>query len=63
MAKILIVDDEADARVRLNSILADELGHEVYFAPDGEAAIDTQRGALTAAIEKARKRPGFRDRD
>jgi DNA-binding NtrC family response regulator len=37
--KILVVDDEEDARDLCNSILTDE-GHEVYLANSGEAALD-----------------------
>lgn len=40
MATILIVDDETNTRVLLNSILENELGHELFFAPDGAAAIE-----------------------
>ena len=40
MARILVVDDEPQARVLLASVLRDELGHEVVFASDGEAATE-----------------------
>ena len=40
MATILIVDDETNTRVLLNSILENELGHELFFSPDGAAAIE-----------------------
>ena len=36
---ILVVDDDPQARVLLNSLLADDLGHQLVFAPDGEAGI------------------------
>ena len=44
MATILLVDDDPNTRVVLNTVLGntvlgDELGHSVVFAPDGEAAI------------------------
>ena len=38
MAKVLVVDDDPQARLLLQSTLAD-LGHEVFTAPDGEAAL------------------------
>ena len=41
LATILVVDDEPQARLLLASVLQDELGHEVVFAPDGEAAAET----------------------
>ena len=36
---ILVVDDDPQPRVLMNSLLADDLGHELVFAPDGEAGI------------------------
>ncbi len=38
MAKILVVDDDAETRVLLNALLG-ALGHDIVFAPDGESAI------------------------
>ncbi len=40
MAVILVVDDDAPVRVLLNALLADELGHQVVFAQDGEIATE-----------------------
>lgn len=40
MATILVVDDDATTRLVLNRILGDREGHEIRFAPDGEAAIE-----------------------
>ncbi len=39
MAKILIVDWEEEARVRLWSILEEE-GHQLFFASDGKTALE-----------------------
>lgn len=41
MATILVVDDDARTRELLHSILEGQLGHEVLFAADSEAAPDT----------------------
>jgi CheY-like chemotaxis protein len=38
MAKILVVDDDAEPRVLLHALLV-ELGYEVLFAPNGDAAL------------------------
>jgi CheY-like chemotaxis protein len=38
MARILVVDDDVDARILLYGILAD-LGHDVLLATDGEVAL------------------------
>lgn len=43
MARILIVDDDSQARVLLNAVLGQQLGHDLVFAPDGEAAIESYR--------------------
>jgi CheY-like chemotaxis protein len=40
VAIILVVDDDAQVRVLLRSLLEDELRHEVVFAQDGEMAAD-----------------------
>jgi CheY-like chemotaxis protein len=40
MALILVVDDDAQIRVLLRSLLEDELGHEVVFAADGQMAAE-----------------------
>ncbi len=39
MGTILVVDDEPGTRVHLNADLADDMGHNVIFANDGEAGI------------------------
>lgn len=39
MAKILVVDDDPEIRVLLNALLADDLGHELAFASDGDAGV------------------------
>ncbi|MEX0935490.1 MAG: response regulator [Gemmatimonadota bacterium] len=41
MAVILVVDDDPSTRVLLNALLGDQLGHELVYAGDGEAALDT----------------------
>ena len=43
VATILVVDDDPETRVLLNSVLGDELGHTLVFAKDGEAGIDVFR--------------------
>ena len=40
--KILIIDDEADARAYLKAILEDE-GYEILMAPDGEEGLELAR--------------------
>jgi two-component system, chemotaxis family, chemotaxis protein CheY len=42
MARILIVDDEESDRLFERSILSDA-GHALYFAPDGEVALEVYR--------------------
>lgn len=41
MAVILIVDDDPSTRVLLNVLLGNQLGHELVYAGDGEAALET----------------------
>lgn len=40
--RILIIDDEADARAYLKAILEDE-GYEIFMAPDGEEGLKIAR--------------------
>lgn len=40
MARVLIVDDDEDARLYMRAIL-EEAGHELYFAANGEEAMKT----------------------
>jgi CheY-like chemotaxis protein len=41
----LVVDDDLQVRVLLNALLRNDLGHEVVFAPHGEAALEAYRNA------------------
>jgi len=43
VATILVVDDDPETRVLLNSVLGDHLGYMLVFAKDGEAAIEVFR--------------------
>ena len=43
MATILVVDDDANTRVFLSTVLGYQLGHELVFAKDGQAGIETYR--------------------
>jgi CheY-like chemotaxis protein len=45
MARVLVVDDDADIRDMLRLVLTD-VGHEVAEAVDGEAALDFLRATL-----------------
>lgn len=39
MALIMVVDDDAETRVLLDSVLVHEEGHEVRYADDGDSAV------------------------
>jgi len=41
LAKILVVDDDPETRLLLDSILGDANGHEIVFATDGDKGIST----------------------
>jgi CheY-like chemotaxis protein len=49
LAQILVVDDSADVRLALATILEDA-GHEVLEADDGDTAIDIARAEQPAVI-------------
>ncbi len=49
MARILVVDDNADVRTVMSGVLA-AAGHEVTLAEDGARALEAQRRALSPIV-------------